>query len=120
MIAILQEKFKLFLQKGKTYPSHRSDPFKNLQNLDPANSSRFLDGGNESVRAIEHKFFVGCLILAMVKILLISDLEIFAIFAPHDHLWFIRAADQLIKHNWLGDYDPMTLIRPPGYPIWIS
>lgn len=38
---------------------------------------------------------------------------------PYDQLWFIKAADSMMNFEWLGSYDKFTLIRPPGYPIWI-
>ncbi|MFO1519197.1 MAG: hypothetical protein U1F57_06005 [bacterium] len=40
--------------------------------------------------------------------------------APHDQLWFIKAATHLTQFHWLGPYDSMTLIRPPGYALWIA
>lgn len=40
--------------------------------------------------------------------------------ALHDHAWYLGKAMELAAGHWLGPYDHMTLIRPPGYPLWIA
>lgn len=33
---------------------------------------------------------------------------------------FLRAAAHLVSGEWLGPYDERTLIKGPGYPLWIA
>lgn len=38
---------------------------------------------------------------------------------PHDDLYFAKAAEHLIRGQWLGPYDNMTLIKAPFYPFFL-
>ncbi len=40
--------------------------------------------------------------------------------APHDDFLFYRLGKSISDFNWLGDYDQLTLIKGPIYPIFIS
>jgi len=58
------------------------------------------------------------LLLAILKIFLISHEEIIALNAPHDDLWFIQAA---ARWFWFTDeYNLMTIIHLPAYAIYIA
>ncbi len=42
---------------------------------------------------------------------------------PHDELRYAEMADSLIRGAegaWLGPYDELTLIREPGFPLWVA
>ncbi len=38
---------------------------------------------------------------------------------PHDDLYFAKAAEHLLRGQWLGPYDNMTLIKAPFYPFFL-
>ncbi len=40
--------------------------------------------------------------------------------APHDHEMFFKAAISLIKGNWLGPYNQLTLTKGPTYKLFIA
>jgi len=46
--------------------------------------------------------------------------SIFVLNAPHDSLRNIEMAQTVVEGRWLGDYDHMTLIRSPMYPLFLS
>lgn len=64
-------------------------------------------------------FWMCCFGLFLIKLWLIGHNEIVARYMPHDQSWFLRAAENILAGRWLGPYNSMTLIRQPGYPLWI-
>lgn len=57
-------------------------------------------------------------LLALFKFYLISREEILALYAPHDEFWYILAASRWV---WFSqNYDLMTMIHLPVYPIFIA
>ncbi|MFH0783831.1 MAG: hypothetical protein V2B20_18005, partial [Pseudomonadota bacterium] len=56
----------------------------------------------------------------IVKVWLIRAHLVMVTITPHDDLLFIRHADSLLSGQWLGDYNQMTLIKEPLYPIFIA
>ena len=38
----------------------------------------------------------------------------------HDDERFIRLAKHLVDGQWLGPFNEMTLIKGPGYPVWLA
>lgn len=40
--------------------------------------------------------------------------------ATYDDFWFLQKAQSILQGRWLGDYDHLTLIKGPGYPIAIA
>lgn len=60
------------------------------------------------------------LVLVIAKLWLIRAHLIMVTITPHDDLLFIRNADSLLRGQWLGDYNQMTLIKEPFYPIFIA
>lgn len=40
--------------------------------------------------------------------------------APHDDLLGVRLANNILEGNWLGNWDSLTLAKPPGYSIYLS
>ena len=63
---------------------------------------------------------IACLLSVMIKLWLIRAHLIMVTLTPHDDLLFIRHADSLLKGQWLGEYNQMTLIKEPFYPIFIA
>ena len=59
-----------------------------------------------------------CIVLAALKLLLVSREEIIAVFAPHDDLNYLLAAQ---RWYWFGHgYNYMMYIRQPIYPLWAA
>lgn len=57
-------------------------------------------------------------LLTLFKLYIVSGEEILARFAPHDELWYILAARHWF---WFSpNYDLMTIIHLPVYPIFIA
>jgi hypothetical protein len=72
------------------------------------------------VRRIRSKdsFFIICVLLAVFKLLLVSQEEIIARNQPFDDFWQIMAAS---RGYWFGsEYNVMTFVHLPVYPIWIA
>ncbi len=61
-----------------------------------------------------------CLLLVLIKIWLIRAHLVMVTLTPHDDLLFIRHAESLLKGQWLGDYNQLTLIKEPFYPMFIA
>jgi hypothetical protein len=60
------------------------------------------------------------LLLISIKLWLVSAHQLIGWNAPHDDLLFIRQAHSLLSGNWLGEYNQLTLIKGPFYPIFIA
>jgi hypothetical protein len=63
---------------------------------------------------------LGCALIAGLKLWLVADDEVVARAIPHDHQRYAEMAFEIVHGRWLGDYDHMTLIREPAYPVWIA
>ncbi len=66
------------------------------------------------------RFALGLALVALLKLWLVADTPIAARAIPHDQQRYAEMADQVIRGHWLGDYDAMTLIREPSYPVFIA
>ena len=40
--------------------------------------------------------------------------------AQHDDFWFLGRAMNILEGRWLGDYNHLTLIKGPVYPLWVA
>ena len=75
---------------------------------------------------MRQKFFSGtgiiliCLLLVACKFWLLGPHELVALKAPHDDLLFVTLAENIIQGKWLGEYNQLTLIKGPFYPIFIA
>jgi len=77
-------------------------------------------GRRGSKPALPRVLLLGAIVLlSAAKLWLVAEDEIAARAAPHDQTRFAGMASHLIRGDWLGPYDHMTLIREPGYPLWI-
>ncbi len=66
-------------------------------------------------------WFWGLLVLlALIKLWLVSTQTIVAMFRPHDDLLFLRLAQHIASGEWLGAYNSLTLAKLPFYPLWIA
>lgn len=77
------------------------------------------DPPNPELPQLSRTYILAVIVLTLAKLWLIHNEEIIARVMIYDQSWFINAADHIIKGEWLGPYDKMTLIRQPGYPLWI-
>jgi hypothetical protein len=58
--------------------------------------------------------------LALLKLWLVSGQSLQAIAVTSDDGLFLRSAAFLSQRLWLGPYDHLTLVKGPGYPLWIA
>lgn len=59
--------------------------------------------------------------MAFVKLWLVDAQDLTAIAgAGHDDRLFLNIADALMKGDWLGSYNNLTLAKGPFYPAWIA
>lgn len=66
-------------------------------------------------------FWLIVLLFSLFKLFLLSGQQMFALgYAAHDDRYFIDMANNILKLNWLGEYNCMTLIKGPGYPLFIA
>lgn len=65
--------------------------------------------------------WVAFIILAIAKLWLIGGQTLFAIGgAGHDDRLFVNLAIALLKGEWLGTYNNLTLAKGMFYPLWIA
>jgi hypothetical protein len=65
-------------------------------------------------------FFIICPLLFCIKLWLVQAHTVMVTVTPHDDLLFIRHAQSLLSGDWLGEYNQLTLIKEPFYPIFIA
>lgn len=41
-------------------------------------------------------------------------------FSPYDAALFLRQAQHLVRGDWLGPYDALTLAKGAGFPLWLA
>ena len=68
-----------------------------------------------------HLVSLGVLFLLLcVKVWLVSDQKIVALYLPYDDFLYVETAESVSQGNWMGDYNHRTLTKVPGYAIWIA
>ncbi len=70
--------------------------------------------------AISGKLVICCTLLFLFKLWLLVPFEVIARTAPHDDTLFITQALSILNGQWLGSYDQFTLMKSPGYPLFIA
>jgi len=71
--------------------------------------------------SIPRWFLALIVVFALLKLWLVSDLSILAIgTAVHDDRLFLNLAVNLLRGEWLGSYNVLTLAKGPLYSIWIA
>lgn len=64
--------------------------------------------------------FMGVLtILIIFRIWLILGIPKYYIYAPHDDLYYAKAAHYIINGEWMGPYNEITLIKSPFYAFFL-
>lgn len=59
--------------------------------------------------------------LVLLKLWLVAGVTVYGIGAAgHDDALYVRLASAVLRGNWLGDYNQMTLAKGPMYPLWIA
>jgi len=61
-----------------------------------------------------------CVALSVLSLSLNWRSSIFALGGPHDSLRYIGMAETILKGEWLGEYNHMTLIRSPVYSLSLA
>jgi hypothetical protein len=69
----------------------------------------------------ERLWLAAGILLAATKLWLTRGQSVFAIGpSDHDDFLFLRLAEYLVRGEWLGPYDQLTLAKGPFYPLWIA
>jgi hypothetical protein len=63
--------------------------------------------------------FGGTFLLTILRLLMTSSLAIQLLGSNYDDVLSIKLSREL-PHHWLGAYSKMTLIKGPGYPLWLA
>ncbi len=66
-------------------------------------------------------WFWAAVALTLLKLWLTRGLDVYALGnADHDDALFVRLAQHLVRGEWLGPYDQLTLAKGPAYSIFIA
>lgn len=68
----------------------------------------------------ESIFWLGAILLAVMKLLMVSDLNVVLVYGPHDDSLYVRRAFELLSGNGFGPYDSRTLVKLPGMSLWLA
>ncbi|MEO6875658.1 MAG: hypothetical protein ABI222_12635, partial [Opitutaceae bacterium] len=76
---------------------------------------------NEKPHRPVHPWFWAGVLLTLVKLWLVRGQAIYAIGpADHDDRLFLQLADHLVRGEWLGPYNQLTLAKGPFYSCWVA
>jgi hypothetical protein len=82
---------------------------------------RSLPPASQPGNALRRWFWPSCILLIAVKLWLVDAGAIFALgSARHDDRLFLELAESLLRGQWLGAYNNLTLTKGPMYPIWVA
>lgn len=70
--------------------------------------------------ASDKALIIICVGLSFLALFVNRNASIFALDGPHDSLRYIGMAKTIVAGDWLGDYNHMTLIRLPMYPLLLA
>jgi len=65
-------------------------------------------------------YLVAVVVLVLVKAVLVSDLSVEIIYAPHDDSLYVERALHFLNGNAFGPYDARTLAKLPGISLWLA
>lgn len=66
-------------------------------------------------------WFWAAVALTLLKLWLTRGLDVYALGnADHDDALFVRLAQHLVRGEWLGPYDQLTLAKGPAYSVFIA
>lgn len=83
----------------------------------------FKKNSDEKLKLLGLPLFIWLIVLffSLFKLFLLSGQQLYALgYAAYDDRLFVDLANNLLKLNWLGEYGKLTLVKGPGYPIWIA
>ncbi len=60
------------------------------------------------------------IVLITIKLWLVDAQDLLATYTPHDDYLFVRLAKSILNGEWLGPYDQVTLVKGPGYPLFLA
>lgn len=70
---------------------------------------------------IKAVFGVTLVLATAAKLWLASSRPLEAIgWAHYDDRWFLQRAIDILEGRWLGEYNHLTLIKGPMYPLWVA
>lgn len=73
------------------------------------------------IKIYQNSFIYLIFFISLLKIILYYFIPINILGnAPHDDYLFYRLGKSISEYNWLGQYDQLTLIKGPIYPLFIS
>jgi hypothetical protein len=58
-------------------------------------------------------------LLVAIRVWLVWGMPKMILYAPHDDLYFAKAAHYIVSGEWMGPYSEMTLIKAPFYSFFI-
>jgi hypothetical protein len=61
-----------------------------------------------------------CTVVGSLALWLAWPEEVIARHGPYDQVRYLAMAESIGAGQWLGEYDVLTLIRDPGYPVWLA
>jgi hypothetical protein len=67
-----------------------------------------------------HLLWLGVVILALLKLILVSGTAVPMTFSPHDDSLYLLRAFHLLMDGDLGAYDARLLIKQPGISLWLA
>lgn len=65
-------------------------------------------------------FVLFCVAAFGLQLWLAAPDEVVASPNSYDQLRYVEMAEHLAAGDWLGPYGPFTLLRAPGYPLWLA
>ena len=75
---------------------------------------------NERRVSDDKVLFWWIIILILVRFWLVDSMDLIATRTPHDDYLFIKLAKNILSGQWLGPYDHYTLIKGPGFPLFLA
>src|SRR5210317_1734883 len=75
---------------------------------------------NERRVSDDKVLFWWIIILILVRFWLVDSMDLIATRTPHDDYLFIKLAKNILSGQWFGPYDYYTLIKGPGFPLFLA
>ena len=91
---------------------------------EPARAAGAIDAARGGMarrwKSGETAFWLGAILLAVLKLVMVSDLNAVLVYGPHDDSLYVRRAFELLSGNGFGPYDSRTLVKLPGMSLWLA
>ena len=71
---------------------------------------------------LQHWILISCyIIITLANIQLRREIPtLVGTYSPHDDLLGVSLAKNILENNWLGDWNNLTLGKPPGYSLYLA